>query len=380
MLSRIARLFSSSFPVVIQSSLDMINSISVSPFNEEKANQLIKTYFHLCFDIRSHRVIINWNSHPTIRTSISMLTPVINKVDSKNLNSLIVSLNFLGIDEISIWRKLEEQFVKTAHTSADISILPQLINGFNLSKSNNPMLWNILFDKIIQELPSSNCHLGIVLLTYKTLLLCQKGTKEVIKKLKERIIADINNVNFPMIAEILSAMSRYKSIDRELTSLFLYKILQNLDEFEPNYLCAIIVDLYILRENKETIKKLENKVIERLDGVNLKTMSNLICTYRRPSMVKSGEGKDFAKKIYQNYLIKRNLLKHDIEKKETLAHYDIRIFGTAIELGFNIPEQMIMVVYSEIKKLNLFMRPTDITYGMFNSIEKYVKFISIKPR
>ena len=163
-------MLSAKFPVVIQSDIDAINSISVPPFNGEKATQMIKTYFHLCCDLRFHKVITNWNVHPSITTSLSLLTPVLNKVDTKNLNSLIVSLTFMGVFENSIWKKLEEEFIKSGHTSLETPSIPMVMNGFSSSKCNEPKLWTLLIDKLNHDLEtSSNINLGIILITYRVL-------------------------------------------------------------------------------------------------------------------------------------------------------------------------------------------------------------------
>jgi hypothetical protein len=346
--------------------------------NQESACKAIRTFYYLSKDAKFYRFSVNWNYNSTVIKSLSLLEPALGIVESKIVNSLIVSLNMLGIYSNPIWKSLEEQFLKSTHESLETNLIPIVITAFSNAKCTNKNLWTLLNQKMKKEyLKNYDLTLKNAILTYKSFSLMNKGSPELMELFKSKIMINVKEINPSFMTEMLECLVREVVYDRELAVVLINRTVEILNHFDVNLLCLILVNFHILKEGAGNIERIEAKILQNIEKISMKSISNMVYTYTRPTSKSSKDRLKFSYQIFEYYLNMRDTLKSKVNNPDSIAAYDYRIVGAGIELGFKFPDEFCIKIFKEIKQSNLNRNQDEPSYLLYLNFEKYVRFLSI---
>lgn len=360
------------YPLVIESSFQLLKT---SEYNKASIPSLVKVLYHLYTDSRTFNITMNWNSNKVILSTMDKMAPFIPSIEDRILNSLIISLGFMGIGQHPIWKPIETKFIASSHSILDRDYIPISVSAFSISKCENQALWDILLKRLSDEF-LSNYHLSgsTASLVYKSLLYSGQGTQAIINKLKSFILSDINDIKQTSVSGILGALSYSKQVDYELTKPILNQLLLTLKDYDANELCRILGNLNLLLQDKKLCEKIENEIINRKDELSIKEIVSCFTIYSQKRVVSM----EFPKRIFGHYVKYRNLMMRKVEGEDTMAAYDMRMLGCALEMSLDIPDAFFLQVLEFIKKSKIKIGSSKNLQANKKMIDNYILFHKFK--
>lgn len=368
MLRLYADMSRKSFPLTIESHLQILKT---SKYSTDTMPNIIKVFYHLYIDTKTKYISTNWNANPIIKSSMDNMIPYLPTVEWRHINSLIVSLGFMGIGPHPIWTQLEPLFINGSYKELEDFYVPNIIASFSICKCQNPVLWNILNQKLIENyFKTQTLNLFTATLTYKSLMLVRQGTPAVINQLKSVIINNIHEIKYPAITMLLNAMSFNKQLDQDLAKPLIAKLMQDLEIIDAGELSKILGNLNLLVYDRKVCEQVESKIIKKIHDLSLKDIVACFSIYSQ----KRSHYLEFPKILFAHYMNKRTVFKSKQERLDSMAAYDVKMLGSAIEMNILMPDRFFCEVYEEIKKSKLKIGESKNMQGNYASIEKYNSF------
>ena len=376
MIFRMLRFFADSsrksFPLTIESHFQMLKTSSYSPGT---LPSIIKAFYHLYTDSKTYHTTINWNSHPIIKSSINNMIPHLPNIENKYINSLIVSLGFMGIGPHPIWKQLEPLFLGGSYKEVEDFYVPYVITSFSVCKCQNPVLWQILNQKLIDNyLKTQTVSSTTAVLTYKSLMLARQGSPAVLNQLKTVIINNMHEIRYSSISGLLNAMSYNKQLDQDLAKPLIAKVMQDIDLIDASELSKILGNLSLLVYDRKVCELIESKLMKKVNDLSFKDLVACFSLYcQKRSLLL-----EFPKNLFAHYMNKRLVLKSKVENKDVIAVYDVKMLGSAIDMDIVMPDKFFLEIFEEIKKSKMNIGDSKTLQANYASVEKYKSFHKFK--